>query len=114
MNPPAPVTRTLDMRAVLARALHAENPPRSSLAACEERGKTVSFPSLTRFTAPYRVKALRLTVWACALCWATVTGCASAPSPGPAERDDEHQHSVSSPIIGGYLDTATKGVVALA
>jgi Trypsin len=54
------------------------------------------------------VKVLRLGVWAAAL--ALITGCASSPRAS----EDEREHSVGASIINGYLDTATKGVVALA
>ncbi len=40
------------------------------------------------------------------------TGCASAGDPGAST--DEDTHATTAPIIGGYLDTATHGVVALA
>lgn len=41
---------------------------------------------------------------------AGIAACSTASSPGP----DEHASSASAPIIGGELDTTTKGVVALA
>jgi hypothetical protein len=56
------------------------------------------------------VKVVRLGGWASAL--ALLAGCASGANPSAS--DDEHAHSVRTSIINGYLDTATKGVVALA
>ncbi|HWZ87301.1 MAG TPA: trypsin-like serine protease, partial [Polyangiaceae bacterium] len=63
---------------------------------------------MARSTAPYGLKAFRLTACAAALAW--LSGCAS---PG-SSLEPEHEQSVGTPIIGGYLDTKTKGVVALA
>jgi MYXO-CTERM domain-containing protein len=42
----------------------------------------------------------------------SLAGCASAETPDAG--GGEHERFVQSPIIGGYLDTATHGVVALA
>jgi hypothetical protein len=56
------------------------------------------------------VKALRLTTLALGL--TALAGCASSASPDLTE--SEHEQSSAASIIGGYLDTATKGVVALA
>jgi uncharacterized protein (TIGR03382 family) len=55
--------------------------------------------------------ALRLVAWGSVL--ASAAGCASAENAAGTSKD-EHTHAVSAPIIGGYLDTETHGVVALA
>ena len=57
-----------------------------------------------------RLKALKLALWAPVLSF--MAACASAGS--PSGTSDERESTVTEPIIGGHLDTTTKGVVALA
>src|SRR6476659_838837 len=77
---------------------------------CEHRSEPLSLSRLALFTTPTRVKVLGRAPWVSTL--ALAAGCASAPSVDAAH--SEHPARVSAPIVGGHLDTATHGVVALA
>lgn len=59
-----------------------------------------------------RLKALRLALTVLPLALGTVAACGSSGRAGTNQ--DGHSASASSSIVGGHLDTTTKGVVALA